>query len=269
MERFALISHRVGCTLIVVSQLLCLPCTAEESIATNAIRSRMRELLKENEAKWRDVYKKELEQPVLNPIEGSQLLFPGTFSSLQIGITEDQVHKVRPNVSEAEAGPSLIRDVYEFVPGRLTEKLEQEDWKSVIYQIRRKRLAGVMFMTPAAKELAQVVKPGREVCSKFLTQWGKPTEIRAAKNLWGVPNRVMLIWKEGEIFAALLNAQGDDDQFFLALLVGAQPIFEDQMKLYDFASLPPEEVEALARERFPYLNELWQRTGRSTEKSTR
>lgn len=225
-----------------------------EEIAT---RAKMRGMLKKHETKWRDTYKHELAKPILNSMPESQSLFPSMFSNLYLGMTEDDLCELRPGLNGGNVGTSVIREVYEFVPGRLTEELAQGDWRSVTYQIRRKRLAIARFTSRAKDEQAHLDKAGREMCSKFLKHLGKPTEIRAIENLRGKPNKVMLIWQKGNIFTMLLSTK-ENGKYFLNVMVGTQPYFEDQMKLYDFADLSPEAAESLVRERCPYLKELSQ-----------
>jgi hypothetical protein len=218
--------------------------------------AQMSEILKKNEGRWRQAYSNELAKPVLAEMEPSRPLFPKEFDGLALGLSEDRLRELRPNLTEAGFGAQSVRQVYEYVPGSLNEEIVDAVWARVMYSIHRRRVVAVTFHSILFTNVKRANEVAEALVAKYLPLAGKPTEMKVANDVWGQPDRAALVFGKGNIFVVLMRGRTERKEHPLILIVGATAYRDDVLKYYSFADLPADQVEQVVRERFPFLQKM-------------
>ena len=100
-------------------------------IATN---TPLETLTRNNETKWRETYKDELNKPVLDLIPDAHAFLPEFFQAMTLGMKEQELQETAPEETRDRGfGGSMLRETYEFVPGSLNEDFGDAVWDRAVY----------------------------------------------------------------------------------------------------------------------------------------
>jgi len=222
-------------------------------IATNKA---LETLIRKNETKWKETYKDELNKPVLDALPEARQFLPDLLQGITLGMKEQDLQKERQNTKDNGFGGPMLRDMYEFVPGSLTEDMSDTKWARAGYNIHRRRLVGVTLHSIIFADVKRANELAEALVAKYLPLAGRPSEMKVANDVWGQPDRAALVWKKGKTFVAVMQGRTEKKEYPVTLVVGASAYHDDIMKYYSFSDMPPEQIEQVVRERFPFLQKM-------------